>query len=154
MVKRFGKILLYLILLVGCLAMAVVALNPQWRQKAQRMVFPKERVVLSSVWGQFSVDSPRMKAVKSLDSRGVFVEIFVEEPDKTLKLISTLVTGHPHDGQFNFKGHMSRLVAADIDEDGMDELLVPTFDSSMRPNLGLYKYQPNTKEFQKIVREL
>lgn len=149
--KFAAKIILFLVLLLICLALASIALNPDWRKQAQDAVFQKERVVLSTASGRFSEESGKLKIVKSKDKRGVFVEVFEELEGQPPQMIATILTGNPYDGQFNFRGHMSRLVAADIDKDGFDEILVPTFDSAMRPLLKVYKYRSVTKDFQEVT---
>tara|TARA_Y100001935_G_C17307568_1_gene513370 strand:- start:2001 stop:2315 length:315 start_codon:yes stop_codon:yes gene_type:complete len=91
-----------------------------------------------------------LKAVKMIDGEGVFIEFFENGEDGSLKKVYEIRTGHPLDGQFNYRGHMSRLVASDVDHDGLEELLVPTFDEARRPRLNVYKYQPSVNEFQEI----
>lgn len=148
--KRAVHSFVIAILLVLVVVLTAVAVNPEWRRSVQNWFFSDKRVVLATVRGRFIAGEEPLKAVKARDSRGVFVDVFKELPNGDLQLIDTVYTGHPEDGQFNFKGQVSRLVASDIDQDGVDELLVPTFDQERNPRLNLFKYQPSMKEFQFI----
>lgn len=148
--KRNFQIIIIVVLLICALVLGAIALHPDWRQAAQDLFFSDQRVVLTSVRGRFIPGEEPLKAVKTRDGSGVFVEIFQERQDGALVLVTTIHTGHPEDGQFNFRGQVSRLVAADIDQDGTDELLVPTFDRNRQPRLNVFKYQPSLKEFQAI----
>lgn len=132
------------------LTLSVVALNPEWRKQAQHLFRAQQKRVLAAVSGRFIPERPPLRAVKIIDNDEVFIEIFEESPDGALNKLYVIRTGHPHDGQFNFKGQVSRLVASDLDKDGHDELLVPAFDQNLRPRLHVYKYQPELKEFQEI----
>ena len=141
-----------LISVLGLLALGfgTIALVPSWRTNFQNFFQLKQRTILATVRGQFIEAGGPLKAVKGIDSDGVFIEFFETKEDGTIKLAYELRTGHPLDGQFNYRGHMSRLVASDVDGDGLEELLVPTFDEARRPRLNVYKYQPSLNEFQEI----
>ncbi len=134
-------------LLIVCIALGLIAINPEWREHTQEY-FASDRTVLATVRGRFVANMEPLKAVKAVDSSGVFVEIFRESENESLILFAKVMTGQPYDGKFNFRGRVTSLVAADIDQDGVDELLVPTFDIHRQPRLSVFKYQPDMKEFQ------
>jgi hypothetical protein len=142
------------VLLIMALGLGAVALKPDWRTALQRWANPHQRQVIATAHGRFVANKAMMKAVKSVDENGVFVEIFEEHGPEDLSLFATIRTGNPQDGQFNFEGRMSHLVASDMDHDGIDELLVPSFDDQHRPRLNVYKYQPALNEFQEISPHL
>lgn len=148
--KKTAQIVIITVLLVLTVALGAIALHPEWRQSTQNLFSSQQRIVLASVRGRFISGEEPLKAVKTRDANGVFVEVFQENPDGSLLLVTTIHTGHPEDGQFNFRGQVSRLVAADLDRDGVDELLVPTFDRDRQPRLNVFKYQPVLKEFQRV----
>jgi|FLYM01.1.fsa_nt_gi hypothetical protein len=148
--KRIFQNLLIFILSLSVIALAAIALTPSWRKEVQNYFQPDQRQVLASVVGRFIASDTEHKAVKSIDPQGVFIEVFEETEDGALKLLHEIRTGHPHDGQFNFKGQVSRLVSFDVDNDGVEEILVPTFDQELRPRLSVYKYQSEVKVFQEI----
>lgn len=138
------------ILFVTAVTFAVIALVPGWRGSVQKMVVSDQRTVLATVYGKLVPEFEPLKIIKAIDENGVFIEIFRASEDGTLTLIKEIRTGQPHDGQFNFKGHMSRLTASDLDQDGNDEVLVPTFDEMQRPHLNVYKYEPSMNDFHEI----
>lgn len=139
-----------LLLSLVVITLGVIALKPDWRNQAQHLFRAQQKRVLAAVSGRFIPDHTPLRAVKIINSDEVFIEIFEESPEGGLNKLFTIRTGHPHDGQFNFKGQVSRLVASDLDGDGTDELLVPAFDQSLRPRLHVYKYQSELKDFQEI----
>lgn len=143
------------LMVIGVLSILVVvllaiALNTSWRAAFQQPFLSKQRLVLATVRGRFVPNEPLLKAVKIQEEGEIFVEVFLEENNGQLKEIGLIKTGQSKDGQFNFNGQVSRLVADDIDQDGLDELLVPTFDQNNNPRLQVFKYQPDLKEFQPI----
>jgi hypothetical protein len=51
---------------------------------------------------------------------------------------------------FNLHGRVTRLAIADIDEDGANELLIPTFDDQLVPHLNIYRYIPSAQRFEQV----
>lgn len=151
MLKKIVHSSLISLLLALGVGVAAVALVPEWRNRVQSLMRGEERTVLSTVRGKFIENEEPLKAVKAMDETGVFVEVFRETSDGSLEMIARIVTGDPFDGQFNFKGQISSLVSSDIDGDGVDELLVPTFNHLHQPRLNVFKYQPDMKLFQTIT---
>ncbi len=86
--------------------------------------------------------------IKYNDPSGLFVEVIQMDSDRKSHVLDRIQLPDKHDGLFNFKGHVTRLAIADIDGDGQNELLIPSFDAQLVPHLNVFKFNKVTNRFE------
>lgn len=132
------------------LASALLAgvLTPSVRQSVQSRLAGVGREVLATAEGDVLNESAVAKVVKFRDKDGIWVEVMRLSPDGATSLVDRVLLPDKHDGLFNFQGHVTRLAIADIDQDGSQELLAPTFDQQLVPHLNVFRYNKDLKKFE------
>jgi hypothetical protein len=143
------KLMLSLFILVA-LGLIATVLIPSWLERIQFAVSPVGNEVLASVQGNLLNDGSVVKVIKYKSSRGVFVEIHKLGDGGQTSLVERILLPDKQDGLFNFHGQVTRLAIADIDNDGKQELLAPTFDNQLVPHLNVFRYNPSTTRFELI----
>jgi hypothetical protein len=139
------------LLFVACVGVAllVVCIFPASRAYFQHWVdHGSGRELLASVDGDVLNNGTTVKVIKYQGPETVFLEIV--DPNKTESLIARIVLPDKHDGLFNLHGRITRLANVDVDGDGQNELLAPTFDDQLVPHLNIYRYDPATTRFEAV----
>lgn len=148
--KRWLLISVFLILTAILLA---IVITPSLREQIRARFIPEGRSILATAEGDVLNDGSVAKVIKYRDREGIFVEILkVEEGGKTT-YVDRLLLPDRHDGLFNYKGHVTRLAIADVDDDGKMELLAPSFDNQLVPHLNVFRYNAGIKRFEPYQAE-
>lgn len=131
-------------------AFLAVALTPQLRHKLQSYFSRSERQILATASGDLAGDGSEWKVIKFRDPEGLTVEVFKPSGDGNQQMMDRILLPDKHDGLFNFQNHVTRLAIADIDHDGKNELLVPSFDAQLVPHLNVFRYNATINRFEPI----
>lgn len=140
-------LLLTFLLLLAAVALAVV-LTPALRERIQATMISSEREILATAEGDLLRDGSIVKVVKIRQGEGIWVEVLKDSGPN--KLIDRILLPDKHDGLFNYQGHVTRLAIADIDGDGLMELLAPTFDQQLIPHLNVFRFNVDQKKFEPV----
>ncbi len=128
--------------------LVAAAAIPSWRSKIQDTFTRTNYKVLASAEGDLLNDGSRCKVVKYRGSEGLYVEILKENEGAEPTFIDRVLLPDRQDGQFNFRGHVTRLAIEDVDGNGTLELLAPTFDDQLVPHLNVLQYNQTTGKFE------
>ncbi len=129
---------------------AVLCVIPTSRHRIQRLFDQGfNREVLATADGDLLNDGHPVKVIKYKGPDSIFVEV-VDADASSSKLIARIILPDKKDGLFNLHGVVTRLAIADIDGDGTNELLIPTFDDQLVPHLNIYRYNPETRRFEAV----
>lgn len=140
--------LFFSVLMILAAALLAGVLTPSVRQSVQNYFTGVGREVLATAEGDVLNESSAAKVVKFRDKDGIWVEIMRLGEDGKTSLVDRVLLPDKHDGLFNFQGHVTRLAIADIDQDGSQELLAPTFDQQLVPHLNVFRYNKDLKKFE------
>lgn len=135
------------VLLLLAAALVAAVLTPSLRTRVQEHLAGSGREILATAEGDLLNDGSPVKVMKYRSSEGLFVEI-VKVDGANSHMVEKIVLPDKHDGLFNYQGHVTRLAIADIDQDGTQELLVPTFDQQLVPHLNVFRYNPAIQRFE------
>lgn len=134
------------------MAMTTVAVVPGLRTKAKALIQSDSRHVLAKISGKATTDSPRFTILKISDPDGLSLEIYtLEEETGKMILTSKLRLEEKRDAFFSFQGNATNLAFTDIDGDGVLEIVAPTYDEQMVARLNVFKYNPDSKSFDRMV---
>jgi hypothetical protein len=137
-----------LILLAASLLAAV--LTPPLRERIQQRFAQVGREILATADGDVLNDGTPTKIIKYRTRDGIFVEILKLDANGSTTVVDRILLPDKHDGLFNFRGQVTRLAVADVDQDGKLELLVPTFDNQLVPHLNVFRYNPAIARFEPV----
>jgi len=73
----------------------------------------------------------------------------VENPE-TSNLLAKITLPEKRDGYFQLKGNATNLGLVDVDGDSILEIIAPTFDDQMVARLNIYKFNADTKGFDRM----
>ncbi len=146
-VTRFGRALLVTFFLV---AMAIV-LHPTLRYGARSYVNNDHRTVVSTARGDLLGNGKSFTVVKVKTHENLFLEIYEPIADGTTRLVSKISLADKKDGYFSFNGQATNLAIASIDGESSPEIVAPSFDQNLVGHLNVFKYDPLSKEFQRVM---
>lgn len=140
--------LFFSVLMLLAAALLAGVLTPSVRQAVQERLSSVGREVLATAEGDVLNESSVAKVIKFRDKDGIWVEVMRLEEDGRTSQVDRILLPDKHDGLFNYQGHVTRLAIADIDQDGSQELLAPTFDQQLVPHLNVFRYNKDLKKFE------
>lgn len=82
------------------------------------------------------------------------VEIYKIINPSTFELVSQIDTGSKYEGYFLLGGNATNLAYINIDDDPIQEIIVPGFDSNLTAHLNVIKFDTNEKSFSLINQRI
>lgn len=134
----------------------VFGLIPQSRDFFYRWIYEDSRSVLAKVEGDLSGKGDRVHVVKVKSDNELILEVyFFQNPQEPPTEMRRLILSEKRDAFMDFKGSTTNLALIDVNEDGIQEIIAPTFDENLIPRLNVYQIDLETRVFQKMgPREL
>lgn len=146
MYYRVGLVILSLL----AIAATIVAVIPNFRDGIRRYISKEHRVVLASVRGDLRNNGTLVAVTKVRENGRLFLE-FYDVTDESMTLIQKAELADRNEGYFTFMGEATNLALANIDEDGILELLAPTFDDDLIAHLNVFKFNSSTNTFERVT---
>jgi len=147
-----------LLLATTATLLTVVAAVPGFRQYFRDYFLADKRTVLARVDGLLQSatggagDSVSVIKVQTIDT--LSLEIYSKtEGSGQLVFQKRIILPERRDGYFTFRGNATNLVLSDVDGDGFNEIIAPSFDDNLVPRLNVYKYQPQSQSFVRLGPE-
>ncbi|MNJ93506.1 hypothetical protein D3C87_111880 [compost metagenome] len=140
------------LVLLAVLTMAVttIAVVPSLRSQVKDFFTMENRTILAKVSGNLGPLGPKVTALKFRSSEGLALEIYSDSDADGLVLIAKINLGEKRDGYVSVQGNATNLALVDVDYDGLMEIVAPTYDDQMVPRLNIFKYNPNTRHFDRV----
>lgn len=121
----------------------VVVLNPDFRNEANAMLAPQQRIILAVAHAPLGESTDPLQVLKVKAKDGLYVEVYGQENQGALvmqKLLASAKLPDKRDGYFTFNNQVTNLAIDDIDNDKQREILVTSFDENLVAHLNVYKY--------------
>ena len=141
---------------LSVLALVLVVLTsiPSTRQYLRESVVDHSRAVLATADADLTGKGFLVTVVKVKTENLMSLEIFRRGlPGEDLRLIKRIKLQENKDAYFNFRSHATNLVLADVDGDGLLEIVAPAFDDSLIPRLNVFKLDPESQDFFRLGPE-
>ncbi|MGE5085702.1 MAG: hypothetical protein ACM3MG_05330 [Bacillota bacterium] len=150
--STFSKKELILMITLALIAMAVttVAVIPSLRTSVKEALSLENREILAKVSGSLTKNGPKVTVLKIKTKNYLELEIYNTSEGEGLTLMAKIPLSETRDGYFSLKGNATNLAITDVDNDGISEVVAPTYDDQMIPRLNIFKYNPQTKGFDKV----
>jgi hypothetical protein len=143
------KLLLGALVLMALLV-TVVAVTPSLRQNLREYFLPEHRTILAKINGDLTGRGLRVTVLKIQTRDNLLIEVYNEENPETTTLMAKINLPEKRDAYFSLKGNATNLGLADIDGDGVLEILAPAFDDQMVARLNIYKFNAGTRSFDRV----
>lgn len=144
------RVAVWIVAVLGVM-LAIASMYPPIRHRIQNAFNPGySREILATVDGDLMNNGSNVKVIKYKGPDSIFLEIVENDNSPSPKLLARIVLPDKRDGMFNLHGRVTSLAIADIDNDGMNELLAATFDDQLVPHLNIYRYSPSTQRFEAV----
>lgn len=144
------ELLLMIGLAVVAMAVTTVAVVPSLRTKVKEALMMDNREILAKVSGRISAQGPRVTVLKIKSKNEISLEIYDMDGPDGMTLLAKVPLAESRDGYFSLNGNATNLALTDVDHDGSMEIVAPTYDDQMVPRLNIFKYNPNTKNFDRV----
>lgn len=131
-------------------AMLIAALHPEIRSTIRKQLVSYPRTVVSTVTGDLRGDGSVLTVVKVKLENALALEIYDRENEMP-KLIGRIEIRNAKDGFFNFNGQTANLAIDDINGDGINEVLAPTFDTNMVGHLNVFRFDAGSQNLKVVT---
>lgn len=144
-------------LFIGVLVFAAVSLVtissiPPWRQAARNVFLSNKREILATVTTQLTMKEETYTILKIKQRDQIFVEVYKQTDPQAESVFLTRINLTDHrDAFFTFRGQATNLAVSDVDQDGVQEILIPAYDQNMTARLNIYKYDVKTGTFNRMA---
>lgn len=136
------------------ICLAILTIVPLSRDFIRSMILTNSRTVLAKADGDLTGNGQKVSIIKVQSSDTLALEIFeTGGQGQKLQFVKRIILPEKKDAYFNFRGNTSNLVIADVDGDGILEIIAPAFDENLMPRLNVYKFNPENREFFRMNSE-
>ena len=104
------------------------------------------RKILSVAVGPV-IPGMKAKVLKVQTPDGLFLEVYAPVQSGLAPLIQKIKLPDKQDALFQFQGRATDLALEDLNNDGVFEIIAPTYDASLVPHLNIYQYNKAAKVF-------
>lgn len=144
------------VILISALALVAMTLVtavvvPSLRAKIKEAFTSTDRDVVAKVSGTLSAQGPHVTVLKIKNKNTLSLEIYATDENQALILMAKLPLFETRDGYFLLQGNATNLALTDMDKDGNPEIVAPTYDEQMVPRLNIFKFNPDTKGFDRMT---
>lgn len=136
------------ILAVVAMTLTTIAVVPSLRTKVKEAFTHEDREILAKVNGRISPDGPELSVLKIKRGGKLSVEVYEVNSSGNV-LLTKLSLFEARDGFVSLKGSATNLALADLDKDGVQEIVAPTYDDQMVPRLNIFKFNESSKTFDR-----
>ena len=133
-------------LLLLFLCSSILYFSPGIRRPLRRIFALPARKILSVAVGPI-MPGINAKVLKVKTPDGLFLEIYGPVKNGVAPLIQKIKLPDNQDALFQFQGRATDLALEDLNNDGIFDIIAPTYDSSLMPHLNIYQYNKNAKTF-------
>ncbi|MCE3009617.1 MAG: hypothetical protein LW875_03270 [Proteobacteria bacterium] len=146
---------LYFVISIS-LGLFIFGLIPQSRGFFYRLIYEDSRSVLAKVEGDLTGKGDRVHVIKVKSDDELVLEVyFFQNPQEPATEMRRIILSEKRDAFMDFKGSTTNLALIDVNEDGIQEIITPTFDENLIPRLNVYQIDLESRVFQKLgPREL
>lgn len=140
------------LIVLALLVIVVSALNfiPSAKEAVKNFILGNDREILSQVEGDITGQGDRFQILKVKDRDTLSLEVYAVSSDQKITFKNRLILPDTKDGHFEFRGQSTNLVLTDIDNDGVSEIVAPTYDKNLSPRLNVFKFKSSDQSFERV----
>jgi len=113
-----------------------------------------DRKVLSTLVFSPDSQSPSYQILKVKIRNKIMVEIYKIINEYNYEMVSQIDTGTKYEGYFLLGGNATNLAYINIDDDPMNEIIVPGFDNGLMAHLNVIKFDSDAGSFTLVNQKI
>lgn len=149
--STFKKTELTLMAVLAIVAMAVItaAVIPSLRMKVKNSLISADRNIVAKVSGNLTAEGTQVTILKIKSKDSISLEVYADSLEGQT-LMTKIPLAESRDGYFLLQGNATNLAITDVDDDGNQEIVAPTYDDQMIPRLNIFRYNSATKSLDRV----
>ncbi len=141
-----------IVLVFAAVILAAISAIPPWRQSVRSVLSSDKREILATLVTQLTSKEETYTILKIRQKEQLFVEVYKQaDPHAESQFVARINLNDRKDAFFTFRGQATNLAVSDIDQDGVQEVLVPAYDQDMVARLNIFKYNSKTNSFDRMA---
>ncbi|MEK6772641.1 MAG: hypothetical protein AABY64_01765 [Bdellovibrionota bacterium] len=141
-----------IVLVFAAVILAAISAIPPWRQSVRAVLSSDKREILATLVTQLTSKEETYTILKIRQKEQLFVEVYKQaDPHAESQFVGRINLNDRKDAFFTFRGQATNLAVSDIDQDGVQEILVPAYDQDMIARLNIFKYNLKTNSFDRMA---
>jgi len=143
-----SKLFLILTVLLLCLS-TLIAFSPKVQKKISDKLNHSDRKVLTVLSANLINNGNDFKILKVQENNEIKVEVFsFNNKQKKHSLVDQIILKYKQDGFYKFGKEATNLFTHDLNNDGILEIIAPTFSPKLKPHLNIVTLNPQTMQLE------
>ena len=127
-----------------------IALLPQPRTALRKILLPDYRKILSTVEGKVFPNHDQTTIIKIQTGKKLSLEIYKITKKNSYILFQKIDLGPLKDAHLTTRHKASNLLLEDANSDQVLDILAPTFDEKLKPQLRVFSYESGLRKFVEL----
>lgn len=149
-IKKNEAIFLSLLAL-GAVVSVCLAIIPSTRHNIKQMFISQDRKIIAKVDGSLAPGETIFTVLKIKEGSKLSIELYAPDEEGNLSLLNKTPLFDSRDGFLDVKESATNLAIMDVDKDGTNEIVAPTYDDQMIPRLNIFKFNPDTRALDRVA---
>lgn len=149
-IKKNEAIFLSILALIAVVAVCL-AIIPQTRQSIKKIFISQNRKIIAKVDGLLLNSNKNFTVFKIKEGNQLSIELYAPDEEGNLTLLNKTPLYESRDGYLDVKNTATNLAIMDVDKDGINEILAPTYDDQMVPRLNIFKYNADSNSLDRVA---
>ncbi len=143
-----SKIFIILSAILLCLS-GVIAFSPKVQKKISDRFTETDRKVLTVLSANLINNGNDFKILKVRENNQLKIEVFTfDNKKKKHSLVDQVVLKYKQDGFYKFGTEATNLFTHDLNNDGILEIIAPTFSPKLKPHLNIVSLNPTSMSLE------
>ncbi len=127
----------------------LLAFNSNIKKQVYSYFNHKPRKILTTLTANLINNGEEYKILKVEDGPQLFIEVYLyNSKARRLMKIDKKQLKHRRDGFYKFEKEATNLFTADLNNDGILEIIAPTYTQELKPFLNILFLNPETKKLE------
>jgi len=128
---------------------ATIALSPNVQKKIADRFITTDREVLTVLSANLINDGKDFKILKVRENNQLKIEVFTfDDQKKKHSLVDYVVLKYKQDGFYKFGKEATNLFTHDLNNDGILEIIAPTYSPKLKPQLNIVSLNPTSMRLE------
>ena len=149
-IKKNEAFFLIALTLVAIL-LVCLAIIPQTRQNIKKLFISQDRKIIAKVDGHLLNTDKAFTVLKIKEGSKLTVELYSPDEEGNLTLLNRTPLYDSRDGYLHVRDSATNLAIMDVDKDGVNEVIAPTYDDQMVPRLNIFKYNSDSNSLDRVA---
>lgn len=128
---------------------ASIAFSPKIQKKISDRFINTDREVLTVLSANLINNGKDFKILKVRENNQLKIEVFTfDDNKKKHSLVDKIILKYKQDGFYKFGTEATNLFTHDLNNDGILEIVAPTYSPKLKPHLNIVSLNPTTMQLE------